>query len=235
MSNRNFSNIKVLGVIQARMGSTRLKEKALRKILDKTLTEHIFERLKASKELDGIVLATSTNEENDALEEESERLGLPCFRGSEKDLVSRHLEAVEKYGASAMVRVTGDCPLADPELLDKMVRFYKENPDEFDLVTNIFPRTFPDGLDLEILPLSTLERLQKEVKDPFYRESLTLYIMDNPDKFRIYNFKNSEDLSKLRWTVDYESDLEFVKKIYEGIYPEKKIFTMEDIINHLKK
>lgn len=228
-------SLKVIACIQARMGSTRLKKKALRKILGKTLIEHIFNRLKTSREINDIVLATSLKKENDILVKHAKDIGLKYYRGSEEDLVSRYYETCKEFKANAIVRITGDCPLVDPKLVDKMVKIYRRNYKKIDLVTNIFPRTFPDGLDTEILPLSTLKKLNEEVKDTFYRESLTVYIMENSQKFRISNFKNSKDLSSMRLTIDYLKDLVFVKKIYRALYQENKIFDLAKILNFLKK
>ncbi len=227
--------LKIVACIQARMGSTRLKNKVLQKISGKTLIEHIFIRLKTAKEIDEIVLATSIKKENDILVEHAKNIGLPYYRGSEQDLVSRFYEIAQEFKADALVRITGDCPLVDPKLVDRMIRIYRRNYKKIDFLTNNFPPTFPDGLDAEILSASVLKRLDNKIKDPLYREWVTCYIMERPREFRIYNLKNSTDLSSMRWTVDYAEDLVFVRKIFKALEKKKRIFTMDDILLFLKK
>jgi spore coat polysaccharide biosynthesis protein SpsF len=231
----NSDRLKIVACIQARMGSTRLKKKVLKKILGRTLIEHIFRRLKKTQEINEIVLTTSRKKENDVLVKHAKDIGLKYYRGEEKDLVSRLYQTNKEFKADALVRITGDCPLVDPKLIDKMVKIYRKNYKKIDFVTNVFPPTFPDGLDIEILSTSILERLDNEIKDSFYREGLTFYIMENPKKFRIYNFKNSINLSSMRWTVDYPEDLVFIREIYKTFDKKNKIFTIADILNFLKK
>ena len=229
--------LRVVACIQARMGSIRLKKKALRKILGKTLIEQIFKRLKLADEIDGIVLCTSLAKENDILVKHAKSIGLKYYRGSETDLISRIYETAKKFRANAIVRITGDCPLVDPEIVDRMVRFWRANYQNFDLVTNVFPPTFPDGLDVEILPTPTLKKIDSEVKDSRYREWLTCYIMENYSKFRIYNFQSpfGSSLKNMRWTVDYPEDLAFVREIFKNLGKRGEIFTTADILNLLKE
>jgi len=226
---------RIIACIQARLGSSRLKKKALLKISGKTLTENIFRRLKATKEVGDIVLATSLNKENDILVNHAKDIGLKYYRGSEEDLVSRLYETAKAFKADALVKITGDCPLVDPKLVDKMVKKYQENYQKFDFFTNAFPPSFPDGLDVDILPFVTLRQVNTDAKEPLDREYFTCYILRNPQKFRTYNFKNPVDLSSLRWTVDYLEDLIFVRKVYKALAKKNKIFTTPDILNFLKK
>lgn len=229
------TNLKIVAVIQARMGSTRLPQKVLKKILGKTLIELIYHRLTFCREIDQIVLSTSTKKENDILVKHAKSIGLRYYRGSEKDLISRLLGTAKKFRANAIVRITADCPLVDPGIVDRMVKIYREKTKRVDLVTNIFPPTFPDGLDIEILPFFTLKRLNDKVRNPLGREWLTYYIMENPKKFRIYNFKNPVNLSSMRLTIDYPEDLVFVSKVFKALDKKSKIFTMIDILSFLKK
>lgn len=227
-------DLKVITCIQARMGSTRLKKKALRKISGKTLIEQIFNRLQTAKEIDGIVLATSLNKENDALVKHAKKIGLEYYRGSEKDLVSRLYETCKKFKADALVRITGDCPLVDPDLVDKLVNVFRCQPDRYDYLTNIFPRTFPDGLDTEVYPFLTLKKLYQEIgKNSSDRENFPGYILKNHRRFRIFNLKNPQDLSPVRITVDYPEDLVLVRRIFKILGEEDKIFKMQDIIKLL--
>lgn len=230
------NKLKVIACIQARMGSTRLKKKALQKILGKTLIEHMFRRLKAAQEIDEIVLATSITKENNILAKHAKKISLKYYRGSEKNLISRFYQATKKFKADVLILVTGDCPLVDPKLVDKMVKIYRKKHKKIDFVTNVFPPTFPHGLDLEILSFSTLKRLYTEIKNPLHQEWFISYILENPKKFRIYNLKNPINLSlSMRWTVDYPEDLVFVRKVFKALYRKDKIFTMIDILKFLKK
>lgn len=226
--------LKVIACIQARMGSKRLKKKALLEISGRSLIENIFRRLKAAKEIDGIVLATANTKENDILAEHAEKIGLECYRGEENDLISRHHETVKKFKADAMLSITGDCPFVDPKIADRMIKTYRKNYGKLDFLINTFPPTFPHGLDMDIIPRSTFERLDSEVKDPFYRECFAAYIMENYKKFRIYNLKNKVNLSSIRLTLDYPEDLILTRKIFDALDGDK-IFVMEDILKFLKK
>lgn len=217
------------------MGSLRLKNKALLKIAGKTIIETIFSRLKACLEVDDVILSTPLSKENDILVKQAGKIGLKSHRGSENDLISRHYGAAKKFKADTVVKITGDCPLVDPSLVDKMVGVYKKSNKKIDFLTNCFPPTFPDGLDIDVIPLTTLERLNKEVKNLLHREFFTVYITENYKKFKIYNFKNTADLSSMRWTLDYPEDLIFIKEIFKGLAGKNKVFTMEDVLGFLKK
>lgn len=224
------SNKKIVAIIQARMGSTRLEKKALKEIMGRTLIEWINYRLGFCKEIDQIVLSTAETPENDPLAEAAEKLGIPVFRGSEKDLISRLLGTAKEFSAQAIVRITGDCPLVDPALVDKLVREYQNNP-ELDYVCNIFPPTFPDGLDIEVISLPALEKLDKEVKDELRREWLTTTILENPDKFKILNIPCEKgNLSALRLTVDYSEDFELARIIFEELHQDERIFGFDEIL-----
>ena len=235
--NKSMQNTrnKIDAVIQARMGSTRLPKKALLKIQGRTLIEWIFYRLSFCKEIDTVVLSTSDTTENNVLVKHAEAIGLPYFRGSETDLILRHLGAGLKHGADAIVRITADCPLVDPAIVDKLVCVFKDSQDQFDLVTNVFPPTYPDGMDVEVIPMRTLERLDREVQDPRYREWLTVAIMENPQKFKIKNVKYKDDFSGLRLTVDYPEDLRLTEEIFKTLHKEGATFYLEDILKLLQE
>lgn len=225
---------KIIAVIQARMGSTRLPRKALKKILGKSLVEWIFYRLTFAKELDGIVLSTADSKENNELVKIAEHINLPFVRGSEKDLISRLHKTLERHNADAIVRITGDCPLVDSHIVDLLVSVYRNNPEK-GLVTNIFPPTFPDGMDVEVIPAKTLKRLNQEVRDPLYREWLTTTIMEHPDTFTIENVSYKRNVSSVRLTVDYQEDLDLIKEIIKQLHNEGSIFHLEDILLLLER
>lgn len=230
----HISNLKVTAIIQARMGSERLKNKALLLVNGKTIIEIIFERLKNCKNIDDIILSTADTKENDILAQHAKKINLKCHRGPENDLISRHLGALRKTKADAFVKITADCPLVDFILVDKMVKFFKKNSEKFDFFTNCFPPTYPDGLDIDITPLKVLEKLNVEIdkKSP-HRDFFIAYIMSNPLKFKIYNIKNDKDLSSMRWTLDYPEDYEFVKKVFGAMGNNN--FTMGDVLSFISK
>ncbi|MBU0660587.1 glycosyltransferase family protein [Patescibacteria group bacterium] len=226
---------KVVAVIQVRMGSTRLPQKALLKIHKKTAIEWIKYRLSFCKEVDQVVLSTSDTAENDPLEILAGELGLGIYRGKEADLVDRLYQTAKKFNADAIVRVTGDCPLIDPHIVDTLIGVYRTNIGEYDHITNIFPPTYPDGLDIEVMPFSTLDRLNTEVDNSLYREWITTTIMEQPDKFRIKNISYTKNMSYLRMTLDYIEDLELIEQILIRLHQEGKVFFLEDILELLQK
>ena len=172
--------MKVVAVVQARLGSIRLPEKVLRPIANKPMIEILLNRLSMSSEIDEILVATSNKEENDKLQSFVEALDFRCTRGSEEDVLSRFYDTARLSEADIVVRITGDCPLVDPGLVDKCIKGYKEN--EVDYFSNIQPTTFPDGLDIEVLSMHSLEKAHKEAISNYDREHVTTYIR-NSDKF----------------------------------------------------
>lgn len=229
------ARLRVVGAIQARMGSTRLPGKVLLPIAGRPAIEWIAERMAHCREVDTVVVSTSVEPENDPIAELAARIGLPCVRGSETDLVERLGRTAALTGADAVVRITADCPLVDPRLVDEIVAVWRRSGGELEYVSNVFPPTFPDGLDVEVLSREVLERLDREVSDPIFRESLTAYIREHPTSFRIVNVEHSEDLGQLRWTVDYPADLAFVEAVYQALLHEGKIFGMQEVLRLLHR
>jgi spore coat polysaccharide biosynthesis protein SpsF len=224
----------ILGVVQVRMGSTRLKEKAMKSVLGKPVLAVIIDRLKHSQLIDKIVIATTDRPEDKVIMEFACANGLGAYAGSEMDIVDRMYQTAIKYDAEAIIRITGDCPFVDPKIVDQIIALYKNDP-ELNYVSNIYPPSYPDGLDVELVSFKTLERLKQEVNDPFLREWLAGYIVKNPDKFRTANLKNKSDLSALRWTVDYQEDYEFVSNVFEELGRDGQLFLMQDILQLLDK
>lgn len=235
LKNNSKRKPKVIACIQSRFGSKRLKGKALLKIAGKSVLENMFYRLKAAKEIDDIILSTADNKENDILAKHAEKIGLKCYRGPEQDLISRHYGVIKKFNADAMVLVTGDCPLVDPKIVDDMTAVYRKNPKKFDFLTNTFPPTFPHGLDMDVIPVSTFEKINKEVKSVFDRECFGAYIMKNPEKFKIFNMRKLINLSSIRLTLDYKEDIILIRKIFEALGNKKSIFNEKDVLNFLRK
>jgi len=229
------TKLKVVAVIQARMGSTRLPKKALKKILDKTLIEWIKYRLSFSIEIDQIVLSTADNKENNLLIEHAKEINLEYFRGSENDLVSRLYKTAKKFKADAIVRITGDCPLIDPSIVDNLIKAYRKDK-ELDYVSNIVPPTFPDGMDAEIVSFNVLKKMNEEIRDLLYREFVTASLMENHEnKYKTLNIFNKDNLSFLRLTVDYPEDFKLTEEVFFKLYKEGEIFYLKDILDLFKK
>ena len=206
--------ISVLGIVQARMGSTRLPMKVLKEINGKSLIEILFYRLSQSKKIDKIILATSENIENDLLVNLVEKLGYEVFCGNETDVLDRYYHAAKKHQPEAVVRITGDCPIIDPTLVDKVISIYGE--ENADYVSNINPPTYPDGLDVEVFSFSALNKAWENAQLPSEREHVTPYF-HNKENFKIINVENDKNISNLRLTVDRIEDFELIKQILNNI------------------
>ena len=222
-----MNNKKATVIIQARTQSTRLPNKVLALINDKPLIWYIIERLKSCERVEQIILATSNREEDKKLIEIANDCKILSFVGDENDVLSRFYQATLKFNADPIVRVTGDCPLVDPDLLDKMLGFYLEN--NYDFVSNTIIPTYPDGLDIEIFSFKSLRKTFNEAKLKSEKEHVTPYIWKNPGIFQLYNYRNKEELSNYRWTVDEQLDLELIRQIYSNFKP-KIIFSFQDVI-----
>ncbi len=222
----------ILAIIQARMSSTRLPGKVMKEILGKPLIGYLLERVAGAKMISRIILATSTDKSNDALAEYVSSLGIEVFRGSENDVLDRYYRAAARYMPQAVVRITGDCPILDPRVIDQVVKFFTDR--NFDYVSNIEPPTFPDGMDIEVFSFRLLKAAREKANLPSEREHVTPY-MRNRDGIKRGNVTNKEDLSAERWTVDNKEDFSLIKKIIEEIYPRKKIFSMQDVLDYKKK
>jgi len=204
-----------IALVQARMGSTRLPGKVLMDIAGQPMLAHVVERSLRARTLDGLVIATTKNPVDEAIVTEARRLGVPAFRGSEEDVLDRYYRAAKEHDASVIVRITADCPLIDPTVVDFVVEaFRKTSPD---YASNILERTFPQGLDTEVVKLEALERAWREASKAYQRAHVTPYIYEHPERFRLYSVRNAEDLSSHRWTVDTKEDLEFVREVYSRL------------------
>lgn len=208
--------MKVVAIVQARMGSTRLTNKVMRPIVGAPMIELLLARLSKSTQINQIILATSTDEINKSLVEHVKQLGYVCICGSENDVLNRYLVAAQAVEADVIVRITGDCPLIDPSLVDQaLIQFRAET---LDYLSNVAPATYPDGLDIEIFTLKALRRAESEAQDLFDREHVTPYIRKS-GFFKKGVMKNKEDLSDLRWTVDELVDFEVVSSVFNYFAP----------------
>jgi len=207
---------KVLIIVQARMGSSRLPGKVLKKINGATVIEILLSRLAKIKSDKQIVVATSTRPENDILEQHLKHLGIPCERGSENDVLGRFHQVSMKYSSDAIIRITGDCPLIDPDLIDDMIsRYFTEN---VDYLSNTVPPSYPDGLDAEIFSSDSLSLANENATDSFDREHVTPFIRNSND-FKSSAFTFHEDLSNLRWTLDEPQDFDVIKRVFDHFHP----------------
>lgn len=225
----------ITGIIQARMDSTRLPGKTMLPVCGKSLLEHMIDRVKHSKTIQKIVVATTTNKIDELIVNFCESNKIEFVRGSHDDVLSRYKLASDFSNADVIVRLTSDCPLIDPNVIDKGVKIFQNN--EYDFVSNVtpLPRTYPIGMDVEILSSSILTVAAQNAKKPSEREHVTFYIRRQPKKFKIYRFDYVKDISDYRLVVDYEVDYLVIKSIIEGLYPKKKEFTLEHIINWLEQ
>lgn len=229
--------LKIIGVIQARMRSTRLPGKVMLEILGKPILWHIYNRLMNCKKLNQVVISTGEYAYNSEICDFAQKNKIPYFEGSEIDLIDRLYKTSIKFNACALVRITADCPLVDPKVIDMMVDGYLDKKDHYDIVRNYgdLIRTFPHGLDVEVYSVESLKKMWDEIKSIELREWFPLYVKQNPKSFRILEIQNTTDQSSLRWTVDYPEDYEFVQKIYEKLYADNKVFYYDDILELLNK
>ncbi|OVE70732.1 acylneuraminate cytidylyltransferase [Clostridium diolis] len=228
--------MKVVCIIQARMGSTRLPGKVLKKICEKTILEHDIDRLKRVKNINEIIIATTILENDNCIVEEAERLNVKYYRGSEEDVLARYYYAAKENKSDIVVRVTSDCPLIDSEVTEKIIQYQIDNMQIYDYVSNTIDRTYPRGLDTEVFKFKSLEKAFNEAISKRDREHVTPYIWDNCNLFRLAQYKNDIDYSELRWTLDTEEDFELIDKIYNMLYPSKKNdFYMKDVLELYKQ
>ena len=208
--------MKVIALVQARMGSLRFKDKVIKKINGIPLISILLKRLSKSKKIDEIILVTSNDKKNLPLIKIVKELGIKCFLGSEDNVLERYYKASKKFKADTIVRITGDCPLVDAGLVDEFVE--KFNSKKIDYLSNTIHPTFPDGMDIEVFSFSSLVKCFNEAKSDYDCEHVTPYIK-NTNFFEIFNVMNKKNLSSYRWTVDEESDFKVIKKIFKHFSP----------------
>ena len=218
--------MKTVAIVQARMGSSRLPGKVMRRVGGRPMIDLVLARLSAARSIDGIVLATSTGAENDALATHVRGLGFAVCRGSEDDVLDRYYQAARTHAADVVVRITGDCPFVDPEVVDRIVADLRDSGADY--ASNVAPPTYPDGLDVEAFSFAALERAWREAADKRDREHVTPYLRES-GRFRTSNSALCEDHSAERWTVDEAPDLAVVDAIVEHFHP-RRDFGWREII-----
>lgn len=218
--------MKIVAIVQARMGSTRFPGKVMKSIDSIPMIELLFKRLEKAQKVDKVVLATTNLAKDDSLASHISELGFSVFRGDEKDVLDRYYQCAKEVGADHVIRITGDCPLVDPNLVDDAISIYLES--EVDYITNGNPPTYPDGMDIEIMSFDALKKAWDEATREFDREHVTPYLRES-GKFKTYNISHTENLSHLRWTVDEKEDFEIVEKVFLHFSPDI-YFSWQDVL-----
>jgi spore coat polysaccharide biosynthesis protein SpsF len=203
---------RTIAIIQARMGSTRLPGKVLKKLEGKTVLARVVARVSRASLLHEVVVATTAAKMDDAIVEECERLQTSVFRGDERDVLDRYYRAAQAAKAGVIVRITADCPLIDPELVDATIS--ARGQADYDYASNALDRTYPRGLDVEVFTFPALERAWRQATLPYQREHVTPYLYEHPEQFRIVKLRGQKDYSHLRWTLDTPEDFECLSAIY---------------------
>ena len=217
------------------MTSTRLPGKVLKEVLGKPLLEYEIERLQQCRSLNKIVVATTVLPSDDVVVALCERLSVNVFRGSEEDVLSRYAQAATLHHADVVVRVTADCPLIDPTVVDLVVQTYLETAAQYDYVSNTLERTYPRGLDVEVFSAKALQLAQVNSVNAEEREHVTVYIYRRPQEFSIYQVTQERDNSNQRWTVDTQEDFQLVEQIIQALYPDNRQFSMQDVLGFLRE
>lgn len=223
----------ILGILQARAGSSRLPGKVLKPLLGVPMLARQIERLQRSTRLDQLVVATSDQAGDEAIAALCTELGVPCFRGPLDDVLQRFQLAAQPFAPAHVVRLTGDCPLADPALIDELVELHLTGG--YDYSSNCWDPSYPDGLDAEILSAATLDLLAEHAHTPTQREHVTYYIRQHAEQFKIGTLSRTPSLAHLRWTVDEPVDFELVEQIYRRLYPANPAFTTDDVLALLER
>jgi spore coat polysaccharide biosynthesis protein SpsF len=218
---------KVVAIVQARMGSTRLPGKVLMDIEGKTALARVTERLSRAERIHQIVIATTTSPLDDAIVTEAVRSGIAVFRGSEQDVLSRYLRAAEQFRADAVVRITSDCPLIDAEVVDRVVDEALSTGADF--ASNCIERSYPRGLDTEVFTIDVLRQVNEISHELHQREHVTSIFYECPDVFRVRSVTGSEDYTPYRWTLDTPEDLQLIRAIYSH-FDERDDFGWQDVI-----
>lgn len=220
--------MKIVAIIQARLGSKRYPNKVLKKVNGDTLISILINRLSYSKEVDKIVVATTNLDKDNPLCDEINNLGYECYRGDADNVLKRYFDVAILEKADAVVRITGDCPLIDPIIVDEVIKKFRKN--DYDYISNLCPPTFPDGINVEIFNFKTLKKTYLNAKKSYDLEHVTPYIIRNKHLSK-FNFTALEDNSDIRLTVDEKIDYEVVKKIINFFYPNSK-FSLQDILDN---
>lgn len=228
----------MLTLIQARRGSSRLPDKVSLDLCGQPLLVRQVERVRRARLVGQVAVITTSEPDDDALAELCETHQIPVFRGNALDLLDRHYQAALHFGETqAVVKIPSDCPLIDPAVIDRVLSFYLDTEGQFDFVSNLHPATYPDGNDVEVMPLAALETAWRGARHPLEREHTTPFFWENPEQFRLANvaWETGLDYSMShRFTIDYSIDYQFIRAVYNELYPQKPAFDLTDILTLLK-
>jgi len=226
---------KTVAIVQARLASTRLPNKVLLDLCGKPVVQHVVERVSAANEVDEVIVATSDQPDDAELVECLNEAAIPVYCGPAEDVLERYWLAARKCGARTIVRITADCPLIDPGIVDRVVRFCQT--ENYDYACNVEPhRTFPRGLDTEVFSREALDRLRREAKLKRDREHVTTYVrFTNPQGFRTGVLTHAVDYSHLRWTLDEPADFRFISAVYRELYDPSRLFTWQEVLDLLRR
>ena len=213
------------------MSSTRLSGKVLEPVEGMPMIGRQIERLLRAKKIDELVVATSSDASDDELTEYVESLGVRVFRGSRDDVLDRFINVIESCNPGLVVRLTADCPLTSPAVIDQIISKFQDS--NLDYLSNTLTPTYPDGLDVEVVLPQVLEWVAENSSDPHEREHVTLGVYRRPEQFKVSNYSDSSDHSDLRWTVDTPDDLDFVRQVYRHLYVENPAFEYQDVLRLL--
>lgn len=221
----------ILAVLQARSTSSRLPGKVLKPILGKPMLERQIERILRASMIDKLVVATSNDPSDEVLAQLCGKIGVDCFRGSLDDVLDRFFLAARQHKPDYVVRLTGDCPLADPAVIDAVIRFAVNG--DYDYASNTLQPTYPDGLDVEVCKFAKLEQVWRTATMKSQREHVTPYFYQNPHLFKLGNMTRQPDLSALRWTVDTADDFALITSVFEALYPKNPAFGTDEVLAYL--
>lgn len=229
---------KIVTVIQARRGSSRLPDKIFLPLSGKPLLIRMYERVNSAKTEMKIAVATTSDSSDDKVKNLCDENEISCFRGHPTDLLDRHYKTGIEYNADVVVKIPSDCPLICPDVIDTVIKYFLNNENRFDYVSNLHPATYPDGNDVEVMTMHALETAWKEAKKDFEREHTTPFIWENPERFKIGNVEWETGLNlsmSHRFTIDYMEDYNFIKRVYDELHIKNKIFKLRDIMMLLDK
>ena len=225
----------IIAIIQARMGSKRLPGKVLMRVNEKPLLSYQLDRISKSKKIDFVVVATSTLKKDNEIEFFCKDYGVDCYRGSENDVLKRYFECASKYNPSTIVRMTADCPLIDPEIIDKVIQQFQD--DQVDFCANTVPpktSKFPDGSDVEVFSMKALKKANEEIKNVHFREHVTFQFWQDTN-YTSSQLTQVANWSNYRITLDYPEDFEVINYIFKKLSNQSNLASLEDIINIIDK
>jgi spore coat polysaccharide biosynthesis protein SpsF len=222
-----------MAILQARMSSSRLPGKIMSPINGTPMIGLQIQRIRRARSIDQLIVATTDNPTDDVLALYLQSIGVDIYRGSLEDVYSRFVGVLETHESEVLLRLTGDCPLVMPELIDQMVEDFLSK--DLDYISNTLKPTFPDGLDIEIISTSAFSRLANYELSDLEREHVTMGLYRRPSVFSLANFENGRDLSEERWTVDYAEDFDFVAEIFAGFKGCEASFGLDDVLRFLKE